>query len=114
MCHGSIGESTDQLKRDIADPIVKVVMVKFIGFHQRTYYIALFLYHSDTKSIYYYSFPSCVSIAAPKKVPKRIIPVARSAIVVMEKIIYFFDKYKCLLMSVSPHQMPGIICPVVA
>ena len=30
MCHGSIGERNDQLKRDSADPIVRAVMVKFM------------------------------------------------------------------------------------
>ena len=32
MCHGSIGERNDQLKRDSADPIVRAVMVKFMCF----------------------------------------------------------------------------------
>ena len=30
MCHGSIGDRNDQLKRDRADPIARVVVVKFI------------------------------------------------------------------------------------
>ena len=32
MCHGNIGDRTDQLKRDRADPIVKAVVVKFMCF----------------------------------------------------------------------------------
>jgi hypothetical protein len=63
--------------------------------------------------LYLVSSPLCVIIAAPTKVARHTAKVARSAIVVMEKFIYFFDKYKCLLMSVSPHQTPGMICPVV-
>ena len=58
---------------------------------------------ADDIHLYLVSSPDCVSIAAPKKVLKRIAAVARSAIIVMEKFIYFFDKYKCLLVSVSPH-----------
>ena len=30
MCHGSIGERTDQLKRVASDPSARVVVVKFI------------------------------------------------------------------------------------
>jgi hypothetical protein len=65
--------------------------------------------------LYLFSSPDCVSIAAPKKVPKRIAAVARSAIVMVAIINLFtlYNKCKYSFVLVIPHQTPGMICPVV-
>ena len=70
---------------------------------------------ADDIQLYLFSSPDCVSIAAPKKVPKRIAAVARSAIVVVASINLFtlYDKCKYSFVLVIPHQTPGMICPVV-